>query len=49
MPDHPRSWSHNQADLNCCDNSFTVEAELHLTAEQGRVGNWKSVFDAARR
>lgn len=28
----------NQADLNRCDNSFTVEAELHLTAEDGRIG-----------
>jgi ribosomal protein S18 acetylase RimI-like enzyme len=28
----------NQADLDRCDNSFTVEAELRLTAEDGRVG-----------
>jgi hypothetical protein len=28
----------NQADLNRCDNSFTVEAELHLTAEDGCIG-----------
>jgi len=28
----------NQTDLNRCDNSFTVEAELHLTAEDGRIG-----------
>jgi ribosomal protein S18 acetylase RimI-like enzyme len=28
----------NQADLNRCDNSFTVEAELRLTAEDGRTG-----------
>jgi streptothricin acetyltransferase len=28
----------NQTDLNHCDNSFTVEAELRLTAEDGRVG-----------
>ena len=28
----------NQADLNRCDNSFTVEAELRLTAEDGRIG-----------
>ena len=28
----------NQAGLNCCDNSFTVEAELRLTAEDGRIG-----------
>lgn len=28
----------NQADLNRCDSSFTVEAELHLTAEGGRIG-----------
>jgi len=27
----------NQTDLNRCDNSFTVEAELRLTAEDGRV------------
>ena len=27
----------NQTDLNRCDNSFTVEAELHLTAEDGRI------------
>lgn len=27
----------NQADLNRCDNSFTVEAELRLTAEDGRI------------
>jgi len=27
----------NQADLNRCDNAFTVEAELHLTAEGGRI------------
>ena len=27
----------NQADLNRCDNSFTVEAELCLSAEQGRI------------
>ena len=28
----------NQTDLNRCDNSFTVEAELHLTVEDGRIG-----------
>jgi ribosomal protein S18 acetylase RimI-like enzyme len=28
----------NQAGLNRCDNSFTVEAELRLTAEDGRIG-----------
>ena len=28
----------NQADLNRCDNSFTVETELHLTVEDGRIG-----------
>lgn len=28
----------NQADLNRCDNAFTVEAELHLTVEDGRIG-----------
>jgi ribosomal protein S18 acetylase RimI-like enzyme len=28
----------NQADLNRCDNSFTVEAELCLGAEDGRIG-----------
>ena len=28
----------NQADLNRGDNSFTVEAELRLTAEDGRIG-----------
>ena len=28
----------NQADLNRCANAFTVEAELHLTAEDGRIG-----------
>ena len=28
----------NQADLSRCDNSFTVEAELRLTAEDGRIG-----------
>jgi streptothricin acetyltransferase len=28
----------NRADLNRCDNSFTVEAELRLTAEDGRIG-----------
>jgi ribosomal protein S18 acetylase RimI-like enzyme len=27
----------NQTDLNRCDNSFTVEAELRLTAQDGRV------------
>jgi len=27
----------NQADLNRCDNSFTVEAELCLAAEDGRI------------
>ena len=27
----------NQTDLNRCDNSFTVEVELRLTAEDGRV------------
>ena len=27
----------NQADLNRCDNSFTVEAELSLFAEDGRL------------
>ncbi len=27
----------NQADLNRCDNSFTVEAELALHAEDGRI------------
>ncbi len=27
----------NQADLNRCDNSFTVEAELRLYAEDGRI------------
>ncbi len=27
----------NQADLNRCDNAFTVEAELHLTAGDGRI------------
>jgi hypothetical protein len=26
-----------QTDLNRCDNSFTVEAELHLTVEDGRI------------
>ena len=28
----------NQAGLNCCDNSFTVEAKMRLTAEDGRIG-----------
>jgi hypothetical protein len=28
----------NLTDLNRCDNSFTVEAELRLTAEDGRIG-----------
>jgi streptothricin acetyltransferase len=28
----------NQADLYRCDNSFTVEAELSLAAEDGRIG-----------
>jgi len=28
----------NQADLDRCDNSFTVEAELCLHAEEGRTG-----------
>ncbi len=28
----------NQADLNRCDNSFAVEAELCLSAEEGRIG-----------
>lgn len=28
----------NQADLNRCDNSFTVAAELRLTAEDDRIG-----------
>ena len=28
----------NQADLNRCDNAFTVAAELHLTATDGRIG-----------
>lgn len=27
----------NQADLNRCDNTFTVEAELSLHAEDGRI------------
>jgi len=27
----------NQAGLNRCDNAFTVEAELRLTAEDGRI------------
>jgi streptothricin acetyltransferase len=27
----------NQADLNRCDNSFTVEAELYLHAKDGRI------------
>jgi hypothetical protein len=27
----------NQADLNRCDNSFTVDAELCLAAEDGRI------------
>jgi streptothricin acetyltransferase len=27
----------NPADLHRCDNSFTVEAELRLTAEDGRI------------
>jgi GNAT superfamily N-acetyltransferase len=27
----------NQDDLQRCDSSFTVEAELHLTAEGGRI------------
>ena len=27
----------NQADLNRCDNAFTVEAELCLAAEDGRI------------
>ncbi len=27
----------NQADLNRCDNAFTVEAELRLAAEDGRI------------
>ena len=28
----------NRSDLNRCDNSFTVEAELCLQAEEGRIG-----------
>jgi len=28
----------NQADLNRCDNSFAVEAELCVCAEDGRIG-----------
>lgn len=28
---------HNQADLNRCDNTFTVDAELCLAAEDGRI------------
>jgi len=28
----------SQADLNRCDNAFTVEAELRLIAEDGRIG-----------
>lgn len=28
----------NQADLNRCANAFTVAAELHLTAADGRIG-----------
>lgn len=28
----------NQTDLNRCANAFTAEAELHLTAEDGRIG-----------
>jgi streptothricin acetyltransferase len=27
----------NRADFNRCDNAFTVEAELHLTAADGRI------------
>jgi ribosomal protein S18 acetylase RimI-like enzyme len=34
---HPLTAA-NQADLNRCDNSFTVEAELCLHAEEGRIG-----------
>jgi len=28
---------HNRADLNRCDNAFTVDAELCLAAEDGRI------------
>jgi len=32
-----RLTADNQADLNRCDNAFTVEAELCLHAEEGRI------------
>jgi hypothetical protein len=34
---HPLTAT-NQTDLNRCDNAFIVEAELHLTVEDGRIG-----------
>ena len=36
----------NQADLNRCDNSFTVEAELCLHAEDGRISYHCATRDA---